>query len=225
MCSLFDVSIVVFREWFDGSLTYEREYSESGDEACTTAEQTDPSSICRFILSYVGDVASTRMLHIMVSSTAAVNTGDIRLTIAPVSSKTNCPPLGGVQGVVFQDAGTLNGYVTCLYPFGTGTRSQAVTKCDSIGATLPWIRHPDTGLLPDPHSNAMSLIARIVGITDSTTQVWMLGSRPCTPAEPCDGYTGGWTGTDARGATLQCEDNEQGCIPWLPGQPSTYVHS
>jgi hypothetical protein len=223
VCSLFAVNIVVFRELNDGSLAYEREYS--GDDTCTPADQTDPSSICRLVVHFSGTFANTRMLYIMVSTTAAVNTGDIRLTIAPVSSKTNCPPLDGVQGVVFQGASSDDQYVTCLYPFGTGTRSQAVTKCDSIGATLPWTRGRYLGEPAVPHRHAQSLIARIVGMTDSTTQVWMLGSRPCTPAEPCDGYTGGWTGTDARGATLQCEDNEQGCIPWLWDQPSTYVHS
>jgi hypothetical protein len=163
------------------------------------------------------------MVYIMVSSTAAVDTGDIRLTIAPVSSKTNCPPVGGVQGVVFQDALLNNGYITCLYPFGTGTRSEAVTKCDSFGATLPWPRVRGLGSLSTPHSNAMSLIARIVGMTDSD-KVWMQGSRDCTGEATCDGYTrGGWTGTDDRASfRLRCGSSDaQGCPPWLPGQPST----
>jgi hypothetical protein len=99
------------------------------DETCTPANQADSSSICRLVFNYQVDFADTRMVYIMVSSTAAVDTGDIRLTIAPVSSKTNCPPVGGVQGVVFQDASFQNLYITCLYPFGTGTRSEAVTKC------------------------------------------------------------------------------------------------
>jgi hypothetical protein len=221
----------VFRELNDGSFEYEPEYSITDsevpyDETCTPADQADPSSICRLLIDV--DInrqfTDTRMLYIMVSSTAAVDAGDIQLTIAPVSSKTNCPPLDGVQGVVFQDALLINQYITCLYPFGAGTRSQAVAKCASFtGATLPWPRSSRLGSLSTPHSNAMSLIARIVGMTDSD-KVWMLGSRPCTVAEPCAGFTGGWTPTLTDlffSSLLNCPSNGQGCAPWLAGQPST----
>jgi hypothetical protein len=196
------------------------------DETCTPANQADSSSICRLVFNYQVDFADTRMVYIMVSTTAAVNTGDIRLTIAPVSSKTNCPPLDGVQGVVFQDASFHNGYITCLYPFGTGTHSEAVDKCDSLsGATLPWPRTSGLGSLSTPHSNAMSLIARIVGMTDSD-KVWMLGSRLCTGtvASPCTGFSGGWivhSETAGISARLNCPGDGQGCAPWLAGQPST----
>jgi hypothetical protein len=167
------------------------------------------------------------MLHIMVSSLSTLDAGDIRLTIAPVSSKTNCPPLGGVQGVVFQDAQSDNMCILCLYPFGVGTRSEAVQQCASLtdaGATLPWppIRVRDLGSLSTPHSNAMSLIARIVGMPGETNQVWMTGSRNCPPSE-CSGFTSGWIG-DPQAAPLECPGSAPGCPPWLPDQPSTYVH-
>jgi hypothetical protein len=213
------VNVVVFLELKNGHFLYIPDWQFPYGDTCTPADQADPSSICRLPIIFDFD---TRMVYIMVSSTAAVDTGDIRLTIAPVSSKTNCPPVGGVQGFVFQDALHNQYYITCLYPFGTGTRSEAVTKCDSFGATLPWPRTSGLGSLSTPHSNAMSLIARIVGMTDSD-KVWMLGSRDCTGGAACDGFTGGWTGTDSRALYrwLRCPSNAKGCEPWLPDQPST----
>jgi hypothetical protein len=215
--------------WFEPEYSTSQPYvvSERFDEVCTPADQADPGIICRLIKYNFGDsvVPITRTLYIMVSSTSPLDAGDIQLTIAPVSSKTNCPPLGGVQGVVFQDARNYNGYITCLYPFGTGTRSQAVAKCASFtgaGATLPWPRARGLGSLSTPHSNAMSLIARIVDMGPSD-RVWMLGSRTemCSDDDCGLGYTGGWTADDSRAASLACDHNGRGCPPWLPDQPST----